>query len=821
MPALDAAAQNHQALARELLLRKKEARMMNKFPKLTLAAYTLCFGMLTTQGFANQQIQQEVLDGTTIPKFVEPLPLLNTARVDGTKELVVSTEEFQQQILPEAFYKKLPSSVTYKSAETGEPVFTINPRKGTYTWGYKVHDGKRAFGPSFPAPTIEAQHGVKTKIHYKNNLRRFEDLKGRKLRGPLLQKFLTVDLSFQWANPTKLPQFGQGFDTYDPVVYPFGTGMPQGNPGVYEGPQPMVPHLHGAEVPSYSDGDPSSWFTPGNKIKGVTFVTNKYTYPNTQPATALWYHDHVLGETRLNIYAGLAGFYLIRGNPESAVVPHLPHGNHEIELALSDRQFDTNGQLFFPDGNPLTAGLNGPPGNPDINPYAIPEFFGDVICVNGKSWPYLEVEPRRYRFRILNASNARMYALYLTEGKSSKQVQHPAMWQIGTDGGLLNKPVNINSFVPYTYNPSNLCPPDKPNLGPVFNAPRLFLAPSERADIIIDFSGHEGQVFVLNNDSPAPFPGGGTTLDPKDEGLVMQFRVKKHAHSKDKSFNPAAPKATLRKGRNKIVRLVNKKGELAHGVHVDETRSLVLIEQEDPYSTAPVVVTLNNTSYDGKNPYNNKRVADSVAYNKKSIYVTEIPQVGSTEIWEIVNLTPDAHPIHIHLIQFQIIDRQPFNVGNIAPPFTCTGSYRQKYEKLWKKYPKRPDGVPPGTVYTYGPPLPYLSTKKLGGNPDVTPYLHGKAVPCDPNEFGWKDTVKMYPGTVTRLLVRWAPQTVRIGHVKAGQNRFKFDPTAKLGVKDDGFGYPGGSGYVWHCHIVDHEDNMMMRPLQLSKKAQR
>ena len=111
-------------------------------------------------------------------------------------------------------------------------------------------------------------------------------------------------------------------------------------------------------------------------------------------------------------------------------------------------------------------------------------------------------------------------------------------------------------------------------------------------------------------------------------------------------------------------------------------RSLVLIEQEDPYSTAPVVVTLNNTSYDGRNPYNNQPVPDSIPYNKGSIYVTEIPQVGSTEIWEIINLTPDAHPIHIHLIQFQILNRQPFYVGNIAPPFTCTGSYRDLYETL-------------------------------------------------------------------------------------------------------------------------------------------
>lgn len=788
--------------------------------KLKPFVWVLHFGLLSTQIQANQQIIQEVLDGSTISQFVEPLPLACGNRVDGTKNLTITAKECQQKILPNCFYEKLSSHVIYKSVETGEPLFTIDPRKGTYVWAYEVKDGKNTYGPSFPGPTIEAKRGIKTHVKYKNALHPFTDIKGKHLAGPLLQKFLTVDLSFEWANPLKWPQFGQGYDTYDPTVYPFGTGMPQGNPGIYEGPQPMVPHLHGAEVPSFSDGDPNSWFTPKKGFKGESYVTNKYIYPNTQPATALWYHDHVLGETRLNVYAGLAGYYFVRGEPESSVSPPLPQGKYEIELLIADRQFDTNGQLFFPDGNPLTAGLNGPPGNPDINPYAIPEFFGDVICVNGKSWPYLEVEPRRYRFRILNASNARMYGLYLTCGKSPLQVFQPAIWQIGTDGGLLDTPVNINSFVPFTYNPSNLCPPDDPNLGPVFSAPRLFLAPAERVDIIIDFSGFEGKILTLNNDAPAPFPSGGTQLDPDVEGLVMQFRVQNHSSSIDESFNPAAPGATLRSGQQAIVRLVNEQGGLAPGVVPNLTRSIVLIEQEDPYSTAPVVVTINNTSYSGRNPYNNQPVPDSIPYNKGSIFVTEIPQIGSTELWEIINLTPDMHPIHIHLIQFQILNRQVFYVGNIVPPFTCAGSYRDLYETLWDDYPNRLPYVPPGTIYTYGSPLSYLSTPKLGGNPDVTPFLLGDPIICDPNEYGWKDTIKMSPGTVTRLVVRWAPQSIPVGDVSAGQNLFMFDPTATLGVKNDGFGYPGGSGYVWHCHIIDHEDNMMMRPLQLSYSSQ-
>jgi FtsP/CotA-like multicopper oxidase with cupredoxin domain len=247
------------------------------------------------------------------------------------------------------------------------------------------------------------------------------------------------------------------------------------------------------------------------------------------------------------------------------------------------------------------------------------------------------------------------------------------------------------------------------------------------------------------------------------------------------------------------------------------TRSLVLLEQEDPATGAPITVLCNNTNYNGLNNYTNQPLPDSVAYNNGTVYITELPQVGSTEIWEIINLTPDAHPIHIHLIQFQLMNRQVFNVGNVVPPFDIIPSYRAQYEASWGT-PTLP--VPPGTIYSFGPPLPYLSTPKLGGNPDVTGYLVGTPIPPDPNEAYWKDTVKAFPGNVTRLAVRWAPQNISVAKCKPGKNFFAFDPTAKLGVKNDGFGYPGGGGYVWHCHIIDHEDNNMMRPFAVRKHAQ-
>ena len=798
-----------------------------------LAAPVVAGALLSSAALANQQIIQTVLDQTVtpIPHFVEPVPIFNGNRVDGTHALEVSAQEFQQQILPASFYAALPESVNYRDATTGKVVARINPRKGTYLWGYKIEDETlgRSYGPRYPAFTIEAQRGVPTRVHYVNDLVPFGNMPG-----PLLQKFLTVDESFHWANPLNKPMSSPGADP--------STGLYLGNPSFYAGPQPMTVHLHGAEVPSAFDGGPDTWFTPGEIMKGPGFVSDTYRYVNTQDATTLWFHDHVLGETRLNLYSGLLGIYLLRGFPESEVSPPLPGGKYEVELVIQDRQFDSNGQLFFPDGNPAGAGLNGDPGNPSIHRYGIPEFFGDVMVVNGKSWPYMNVEPRRYRFRMLDSCNARMLALQLAdENGNTGGATVPTIWQIGSDGGLLDKPAAIN-FTPFSFDPTD--PTVTPYGSPVFTSPRLFLAPAERVDVIVDFSGYEGKTFTLVNDGNAPFPGGGTTLAPDIEGEIMQFKVarsredaadRRYGSGFDPSFNPALSGAVLRRGAAEMVRLADGKGGLARGVTVNTTRRLVLIEQEDPDTGAPVKVLINNTHYDGQSPMgtfswqNGQAIPESVPYNNGDINVTEIPQVGSTEIWEFVNLTPDAHPIHIHLIQFQVLNRQVFNVGEVVPDsstppyFTIPGGYRTDvFEAAWPGYNPTDTNGFGGTRYGDGPPLDYLSGKALGGIPELPPeYLIGDPLPPDPNEAGWKDTVKMYPGTVTRLVTRWAPQHIKVDGVTAGENKFSFDPTATMGVRHDEFGFPGGPGYMLHCHILDHEDNEMMRPFQLSNKRQK
>jgi spore coat protein A, manganese oxidase len=628
---------------------------------------------------ASYGVPQVALPGRNIPKYVEPLATF-PFRISG-QAITVSVEEFRQRVLPLSSYPSLAQPFD----------------GGTLVWGYRVGSGP----PLFPGFTIEAQRGVTTRVTYVNNLPLL----------PVLQRYLTIDQTIHWAAPT---------------------GMMMNSAQPYSGPPPIVTHLHGAEVPSAYDGGPEQWFTP-NGVRGPTYRSAVvsggnsaiYDYPNTQEATTLWFHDHTLGATRLNVYAGLAAFYLLRDSRDTGRADNamgLPAGPFEIELALQDRQFDTGGQLFFPDSD--DDSLNGGPPNPGVHPFWIPEFFGDAMVVNGKTWPYLEVEPRRYRFRLLNGCNSRFLELWLNSGSE------PAIWQIGSDGGFLNVPVKVSG-----------------------SSGRLLLAPGERADVVIDFSRAGGQTITLLNSAKAPYPSGAPP-DPQTTGQIMQFRVTLPLSSTDATFNPALG-APLRA---QPIVLVN---PASSGRVADATRQLTLVEVQG--ADGPLEVLVNNTKW--------------------GALATETPRVGSTEVWEIVNTTMDAHPIHLHLVQFQVIGRQAFQ--------------RSAY---WKRYSAAFAGG--AFVPAIGPPLPYSvpnAAGALGGNPDIAAFLQGPVRPPEPNETGWKDTVKAYPGEVTRIAVRWAPQNAAVADASAGVNLYAFDPTV-------------GPGYAWHCHIIDHEDNEMMRP---------
>ena len=461
------------------------------------------------------------------------------------------------------------------------------------------------------------------------------------------------------------------------------------------------------------------------------------------------------------MYAGIAGAYLL----QDAENPWPIKPARIIPLVIQDRMFDVNGQLYFPAGPPFSP-------NPDVHPFWVPEFEGDVICVNGKAWPRLTVANKRYAFWFLNGSNARTYEFSLVDPVSKNA--GPRMWVIGTDGGLLDTPVPIDGQLA-----------------------KLVMMPGERYLVIIDFAGFEAGVvgpngvaysgdWLMRNIAKTPFPAGvapgGTTT-----GRIMKFIVDPGSALPDEPYNPAGGTPL----RTPMVRLADPNtGTPGAGVTIDKTRQLTLNEVMGP--GGPLAALVNNSKWDGKRP-DGSVINGGVVGPDGATYYTEFPKEGETELWEIVNLTADAHPIHLHLVQFQLMNRQRFN----------TNKYGGVYNAAF------PGGV---FVPEYGPPLAYdpadnpQSGGKWGGNPDVGVlakngkplYLQGPATPPLPEEAGWKDTVIMYPGEVTRIMVRWAP-TDLAANTPAANAWFPFDPN-------------GGHGYVWHCHIIDHEDNEMMRP---------
>jgi spore coat protein A, manganese oxidase len=663
---------------------------------------------MATNAMASKRVAQTALPGASITKYLDAMPNFSGVRVgEGTGASVVGviSQEFQQPVLSSDFVYPAP--------------FT-----GTWVWGYKVGPNP----PFYPGFTIVANRNKPTQVTYLNRL-------GTQSRPPNLQRYLTVDQTIHWADP--LMQMG----SFNPYI----------------GPQPVVTHLHGGEVPSAVDGHPDAWWTPGAETnpafpRGSAFTSNVYTYPNSQEAATLWFHDHSLGITRLNVYAGLAAFYFLRGEPESSVTPALPSGLQEVEIVIQDRQFDTQGQLLFPDGFP--AGLNGPPTNPTVNPFWNPEFIGDAIVVNGKTWPKFAVQPQRYRLRFLNGSNARFYRL---------QVPGVQIWVIGTDGGILQGPVPVTD---------------------------LIIAPGERYDTILDFAPVAGTSIIMTNTAREPFPGG-VPVDPATTGQIMRFDVAPGPVA-DASFNPVVDKA-LRKGNNNMKRLPGTPFGPAlvlppnPGANVDGYRQLTLNEHMGP--GGPLEVLVNNSKWSGIRP-NSPDIppADQGTPIPGSVQVgnnwlTELPRQGATEVWDIINTTADTHPIHLHLVQFQIISRQTFD----------TVGYGAAYDAAF------PGGV---FIPAYGPPNNASIANAdgaLGGNPAVNGFRTGAPTPVKSYERGWKDTAAMHPGEVTRIVVRWAPTDLAVGSTVAGTNYYPFDPTV-------------GPGYVWHCHILDHEDNEMMRP---------
>ncbi len=659
---------------------------------------------------------QPHLHSSMIPQFVDPLPLPTLIR--GRSAVTLTMDEFRSPML----------STGFRGAN--------RDYQGTWMWGYRGPEERTgtAAGPHC-GPVILARRGQPLSVRYINRL-------GSTASTNLRFWSEATDDTFHWADP-----LGTRAMRPKSLDHMASSAMLPGRDVHYAGPIPAVPHLHGGIVPASIDGGPDAWFTSDGRYHGPKYHTltgtatranqrneATYRYPNVQEAAPLWFHDHVLGITRLNVYAGLFGVYLLE-DPGMSLPPNLPSAAEAVPLVLRDASFDVDGQLFF----------NSEGVNPE-HPSWVPEFIGDAIIVNGKTWPFHKVERRRYRFMILNGSNARSFELSLIDPVT--KAAGPPIWVIGNDGGYLDAPVRVGSG------------------GSPKDEKELLVMPAERYEVIIDFGDPDflrrnpnfSGKLLLRNTAGSPYPGGdpvfGTTT-----GRVMTFMVGRDAVV-DNSYDPTTD-GPLRAADQRIVRLTDPAtGALAAGVKPRVTRQLTLNEVMG--EGGPLEVLLNNSHFMAK--------------------VSEHAAEGGTEIWEIVNLTEDAHPIHIHLANFQVLNAQAFDKE----------AYEEVYEKAFR-HDYRPGA---------GPPLGYYqgNRRALGGNPDVAPYLRGPVLPPWAHAAGWKDTLLVRPGMVTRFAVRFAPTETRADETGG---HYPFDPA-------DG-------SYMWHCHILDHEDNDMMRSFTIAK----
>lgn len=699
-------------------------------------ALSLAFAMIGMLAGVTQAAQV-LLPGSAIPKFVDPLPVAGDIEVvdatsAGTSAYTLEMREFRAQILP----------------STGVPGFPL--AGSSAVWGYLTPttsaatpiDGVRQ---SYLGPVVIAKRGVPTAPTYLNNLPVFP--------AGTVQTNLPIDMTLDWANP-------QAIDCApDPVTGAFTNNVCGVFP--YIGPLPDSVHIHGGEVAPAYDGGPDSWFTQGNGITGIGFPGNTFDYQNGQQEATIWFHPHGFGITRLNVYAGMAGVYEIidPANPPQATMPAFPQ--YDIPLIIQDRSFDTQGEVYY-------NLASNPQPNPAVHPFWIPEFIGDTIVVNGKTWPFLNVEPRQYRLRLLNGSNARFYDLTVA---MQSGVTLPAQ----APRGIITQPGMTLPFVTIAG--------DNGYLPTAVSTPNVVIGPGERYEVIVDFSGiAPGTTFVMRNSARTPFPGGAKpTVDGTD--TVMQFRVVADSGA------PTIPKIVngtpIRNATQPVVPILNAFTPMPIPPAAPTgniVRQLTLNEVIGP--GGPLELVINNSKY------NLDAAPDpAVGCTTPLCRETELPQVGDTEIWEIINISADAHPMHTHLVSFQVLDRTPFKAGQ----------YIAQYDTQLLA-----NGVLPG----YGPPNQYNvrnADGAIGGNPAVGPFLqlNKRRAPL-PYESSWKDTVITYPGEVTRIAVRWAPQdspAVGVGAVLPGENDYPFDPTALI----------NGVGYVWHCHILDHEDNEMMR----------
>ncbi|KAI3443302.1 uncharacterized protein J3R85_000233 [Psidium guajava] len=574
-------------------------------------------------------ISSVIMGARGAPMALEPPPVTEAILHQVAASLQMYVDELPQ--MPKLF------GYTLDAGSPGPGHLTI----GMYETKWKFHRdlpattvfayGTSAQTATVPGPTVEAIRGVPTSVAWENHL----------------------------PESHILP--------WDPTIL---TAIPK------HGGVPTVVHLHGGVHPPESDGGPFAWFTSDFKETGSAWSRSAYKYPNIQRSGNLWYHDHALGLTRVNLLAGLIGAYVLR-DPAFDAKMNLPAGpEFDRHLMIFDRSFYKDGSLF----------LNYTGDNPTIHPQWQPEYFGYAIIVNGKAWPYLQVQRRKYRFRIVNVSNARYYSLALTNGLSFTVV--------GSDSSYLASPIATR---------------------------RIVLSPSETFDVVIDFSTATATESILTNGAPYPYPTG--AQPDQLMGQVMKFIIK-----------PGAPSLP------------------------DTSRVPASLAPSQAATIVGASVTRYITMYEYLSSAN---LSTHLYINGKSFLdpATETPKSGSTEVWEVINLTGDNHPLHIHLATFQaikvqqLVDEQGF--------------------------------------------LNCMTRKNDAVACNVAGHATGPTLDVPAHERAWKNVVKLEPGYKTTVVVHF-------NLVEQNNAPYPFDATS-------------APGYVYHCHILDHEDNEMIRPLKLVK----
>jgi FtsP/CotA-like multicopper oxidase with cupredoxin domain len=561
---------------------------------------------------------------------------------------------------------------------------------------------------------------------------------------------------------------------------------------------PIVAHVHGGHSDFQYDGNPEFFFSPGWGVRGPQWVEKKYLYDNSQPAGTVWYHDHALGITRLNVYAGMAGFYIIRDDDDTGLVDNpldLPAFPYEAAFAIQDKMFKADGELFYPafPGDPFYddfitgEGATLPPAQfPGGGPTALAEFFGDHMVVNGKIWPKMNVEPRNYRLRLLNGCDSRFLVIRFREAATQTSTTldgagDPITFTvIGSDQGLASSPTTVDTLVFET---------------------------GSRYDIIFDFNSLDGKRIIMENiggDTPFGFSYGDDlteddVFENRQTDRIMAFDV---VLPSDPNVQDVAPNASA------LSTYATARAAAYNGYQLgaaDRVRKVALFEGTDEYgrlqpilgSAEPATDFADNPIYwPETEPYitaglayladgiTRRQIEGATAWHSPT---TENPALDETEVWEVYNVTGDSHPIHLHLVHFQVLERREI----IWDSNTIEDDRVLPRDPGGNQDPIEPAGD--GTYLVTQPLIQHNSTT------DPATWGSGfKIMNPTYNVFGTVDPGDEYvDGNSPKDMVTARPDEVTF--IKA-----KFDKPGR---------------YVWHCHILSHEDHEMMRVMHVGPGA--